>query len=307
MMDVTRKATVGTEPTSGMYYEILGAGDRYPHPVVMIHGGGATGMTWRSTQDGSAGWADLLADRGYEAWVTDWAGSGRSRHRDIESLDYADVVEGYVGLLRDVIERPVVLLPHSMGGGIAWALVERLPDLVVGVVGVAAAYPANIQRAGEVVSDDGVHVQAVFADTGLTFHVDRSKPYVYSRDYIEKQAGMDGPLVVEGSLEQALRFPGAMAPMMLLQRIGVLPGMPVVEDPAGFRGRKIRLVAGDHDMAHTREIDGRTVELLRSWGADADLVWLADEGLPGHSHYLMAERGNAEVLAIVEQQLARMR
>lgn len=306
-MDVTKRATVGFEPTSGMYYEILGAADHFPHPILMIHGGGATGATWRLTQGGTAGWGDLLADRGYEAWVTDWAGSGRSRHRDVESLDYADVVDGYVRVLQDVIGRPVVILPHSMGGGIAWQLVERLPDLVAGVVGVAAAYPANIQRPGEVVSDDGVHVQAVFADTGLTFHVDRSKAYVYSREYIEKQAGMDGPLILEGSLEQALRFPGAMAPKMLLQRIGVLEGMPVVVDPSRFQGKKIRLVSGDHDLAHTREIDGRTGELLRSWGADADLVWLADEGLPGHSHYLMAERNNAEVLAIVEKQFALMR
>lgn len=306
-MSITKKATVGTEPTSGMYYEVLGSSSDYPHPILFIHGGGGTGAYWRATQDGSAGWADQLADRGYESWVSDWAGSGRSSHRNVELLDYPDVVEGYIHLLRDVIKRPVVVVPHSMGGGITWQLVERVPELVVGVVGIAAAYPANIQRAGTVVSDDGVNVKAVFADTGLTFRVDRTKAYVYSRDYIEKQAGMDGPLVVEGSLERMMRFPDAMAPRLLLQRIGVLEGMPVVRDSAGFAGKRVRLIAGDHDMAHTREIEDRTVELLLAWGADAELVWLADEGLGGHSHFLMVERKADEVLAVVEKQFALMR
>jgi len=306
-LSTIKKATTGTEPTSGMYYEVLGSPTDYPHPILFIHGGGGTGAYWRVTQEGTAGWADQLADRGYEAWVTDWAGSGRSSHRDVELLDYSDVVEGYIHLLRDVIRRPVVIVPHSMGGGIAWRLVERVPELVAGVVGIAAAYPANIQRSGTIVSDDGVNVEAVFADTGLTFHVDRTKAYVYSRDYIEKQAGMDGPLIVEGSLERMLRFPDAMAPRLLLQRIGVLEGMPIVQNPAGFAGKKVRLIAGDHDMAHTREIEDRTVELLRSWGADAELVWLADEGLDGHSHFLMVERKAAEALAVVERQITLMR
>src|SRR5690606_28506772 len=132
--------------------------------------------------------------------------------------------------------------------------------------------------------------------------VDRLKSYVYSRDYIEKQAGMTGPLIVEGSLEENLRFPGAMSPSLLLQRIGVLPGMPVVEDPSGFQGKKVRLVAGDYDMAHTQEIEGRTIDLLREWGAEAELVWLPDEGLPGHSHYLMAENGFTDVLEVLIKQ-----
>lgn len=303
----TSSASVGYEPESGMYYEVLGKATAYPHPILFIHGGGGTGVYWRSTLEGTTGWADLLAEHGYEAWVTDWAGGGRSRHRDIETFEYQDALEGYIHLLRDIIGRPVIVIPHSMGGGITWQLVEQCPELVAGVVGIASAYPANIQRAGTVVSDDGTLVKAVFADTGLSFEVDRSKAYVYSRDYIEKQAGMNGPLVPEGALESALRFPDAMAPRLLLQRIGVLAGMPVVEDPAGFQGKKVRLIAGDFDMAHTREIELRTVDLLRSWGADADLVWLPDEGLPGHSHYVMVEKGAAEVLDVVTAQLELMR
>ncbi|MGY1812302.1 alpha/beta hydrolase family protein [Blastococcus sp. SYSU D00820] len=308
MTDISdMRASVGHEPSSGLYYEILGDGTSYPHPILFIHGGGGNGAGWRRSLDGRAGWADLLAADGYECWVTDWPGSGRSAYRDYETLEYADAVDGYIRLLRDVIGRPVVIVPHSMGGAITWRLVEEVPELVAGVVGIAAAYPANIQRRSEVTSDDGTHVELTFADTGVVFRVDRTRPYVYSREYMEKQAGGDGPLIDPEWREGMLRHPGAMAPRLLLQRVGVLDGMPVIEDTTGFQGKTVRLVAGDHDLAHTREIENRTVELLRSWGADARLVWLADEGLPGHSHWLTRERNYQDVLAVVRRQFEEMR
>ena len=301
------RADVGLEPTSGMYYEILGSPSSYPHPILFIHGGGATGRSARVSQTGQPGWADLLAGAGYESWVTDWAGAGRSAYRDFETFEYRDAVDGYRHLVSDIIKRPVVIVPHSMGGAIAWKLIEQVPELVAGVVGVASAYPANIQRKAEVISDDGRRIAAIFPDTGVTFEVDRERPYAYGADYMEKQAGIDGPLIVPGSAEAMRRFPGAMPPRLVLQRIGAIDGMPIVEDTSGFRGKIIRLVAGDHDRAHTKEIELRTVGLLREWGADADLVWLADEGLPGHSHYLMIERGHREVLDRVRAQFDLMR
>ena len=300
-------ATVGTEPSSGLYYEILGNASQYPHPILFIHGGGGNGRGWRRSLEGKAGWADLLAADGYECWVSDWPGSGRSAYRDFETFEYKDAVDGYVRLLKDIIKRPVIIVPHSMGGAITWRLIEEAPELVAGVVGIATAYPANIQAKAEVLADDGTNVAAKFADTGITFYVDRTKPYVYSRDYMEKQASADGPLVPPGAAEDMLRYPGAMAPRLLLQRIGAIDGMPVINETAGFAGKKIRLLAGDHDMAHTKALELRTVELLRKWGADADLIWLADEGLVGHSHWLTGERNYQDVLAVVEKQFALMR
>lgn len=300
-------AAVGNEPTTGIYYEVLGTGDAYPHPILFIHGGGGSGVGWRCTMENTPGWADQLASRGYECWVADWPSMGRSAYRDFETFEYEDAVEGFVRLLKDIIGRPVVIVPHSMGGAITWRLVEKVPELVAGVVPIAAAYPANIQEKGTVVSDDGRTIEAVFADTGVHFVVDRMKPYVYSKEYMQRQAGGDGPHIVPEAAEAALRFPSALAPRLLLQRIGVIDGMPVIADTAGFSNKTIRLIAGDHDLAHTREIETRTVELLRSWGADAELVWLADEGLTGHSHWLMRERNNEEVLAVVERQFQLMR
>jgi hypothetical protein len=90
---------------------------------------------------------------------------------------------------------------------------------------------------------------------------------------------------------------------MLLQRIGVLPGFPAVQDTSGFRGLPVRLVAGSEDPAHTLEVERSTVELLRGWGAEVDLIWLPDRGIVGNGHFLFFEDNAAELLGIVAEQV----
>ena len=77
----------------------------------------------------------------------------------------------------------------------------------------------------------------------------------------------------------------------------------MVDRPAGFEGKRIRLVAGGEDPAHTRAIEDRTVDLLRGWGADAELIWLPDLGFEGNGHFLMFEDNSEEVLEVVAEQI----
>jgi pimeloyl-ACP methyl ester carboxylesterase len=49
-----------------------------PYPVVMIHGGGQTGINFLSTPDGRRGWADDFVAHGYTVYVVDQSGRGRS-------------------------------------------------------------------------------------------------------------------------------------------------------------------------------------------------------------------------------------
>ncbi len=292
-------ASVGHEPVSGLYFEVLGRAGRDEPPVLLIHGGGATGACWRATPDGRAGWADLLAGRGWECWVTDWPGGGRSGNRNPLEIAYADVADGYRRLLREVIGRPAIVVCHSMGGAVAWELVAREPELVAGVVSVAGAAPANTPPHSEVVADDGEVAVVRFGDTGVRFEVDRRRPYLYEDAYIHDQA-------IAGSTRFPMEHVGAMRaglvglpPTMLLQRLGVVPGLPVVQDPSGFAGKPIRLLAGAEDPAHTHTIESRTAEVLRGWGADAELVWLPDRGIHGNGHFLMFETNSDEVLEVL--------
>jgi pimeloyl-ACP methyl ester carboxylesterase len=50
----------------------------HPYPVVMIHGGGQTGVNFLGTPDGRRGWADYFVSNGYATYVVDQPGRGRS-------------------------------------------------------------------------------------------------------------------------------------------------------------------------------------------------------------------------------------
>lgn len=296
-------AQIGHEPHSGLYYEVLGERRAGPQPLLFIHGGGATGACWRATPDGRAGWADLLAERGYECWVTDWPGGGRSGNRNPLDIEYGDVVDGYRRLLREVIAAPAVVIPHSMGGAVTWALIEHEAPLVAGVVAIAAAYPGNLGAQSTVVNDDGNVVAVRFGDTGVPLVVDRRAMYLYEDAYIYQQGIHTSTRFPMEAVDRMRAGLVGIPPRMLLQRLGVLEGMPRVENPAGFQGKRIRYVTGGEDPAHTREIEERTLALLRSWGADAELVWLPDRGIVGNGHFLMFETNSAEILDIVAEQI----
>jgi pimeloyl-ACP methyl ester carboxylesterase len=206
--------------------------------------------------------------------------------------------------VREQIARPVVVVCHSMGGAVAWQLVQHESDLVAGVVAVAAAYPANVVARSEVVSDDGSVAVIDFADTGVRMTVDRRVMNLYGDGYIYQQAIATStrfPLEHVAQLRAGLV---GLPPRMLLQRLGVLEGMPGVDDPAGFVGKPIRLLTGGEDPAHTREIEDRTIELLRGWGADAQLIWLPERGIEGNGHFLMFERNSDQLLGVLAELIA---
>jgi pimeloyl-ACP methyl ester carboxylesterase len=296
-------ARVGWEKESGLYYEIFGGRANDAPPLLLIHGGGATGASWRTTADGRAGWADLLVERGYECWLTDWPGTGRSGNRNGLEIEYGDVVDGYRRLLRDVIAEPAVVVCHSMGGAVTWQIVQHESDLVAGVVSVAGAYPANVVARSEVVSDDGHVAEIVFADTGVQMSVDRRVMNLYGDNYIYQQGIATSTRFPRDLVDDVRAGLVGLPPKMLLQRLGVLDGMPVVDQPGGFRNKPIRLIAGGEDPAHTREIEERTVGLLSDWGADVELVWLPDRGIEGNGHFMFLEENSDELLDVLVEQL----
>jgi pimeloyl-ACP methyl ester carboxylesterase len=288
-------ASCGHEPASGLYWERLG-GEGGGTARLLIHGGGASGSCWRATPDGRAGWADLLAAAGERCWVTDWPGCGRSGGCDPATLTYDDLWRGYVALLEDVIAEPVVVVCHSMGGAIAWKLAERVPELVAGVVAVAASYPGNIAPSSEVVGEDDEAFTVRFGASGLDFRVPRDRHYFYDDTYVLGQGISTSsrfPLdCLDGFRASLLGIP----PRVIQQRLGLGDGLPRVEDTAAFRGLPVRLLAGTEDPAHSAEIERATGELLASWGADVEVVMLGEQGIEGNGHFLMAESNSDQIL-----------
>jgi len=58
---------------------MLPARKRHAYPIVMIHGGGGQGTDWLETPDGRDGWADFFVADGWDVYVVDRPGHGRSQ------------------------------------------------------------------------------------------------------------------------------------------------------------------------------------------------------------------------------------
>jgi pimeloyl-ACP methyl ester carboxylesterase len=62
-----------------MYVEYqIPVDQRYRYPVILVHGGGHSGMIWQTTPDGREGWYTSLARRGFSSFVVDAPNRGRS-------------------------------------------------------------------------------------------------------------------------------------------------------------------------------------------------------------------------------------
>src|SRR5262245_40816102 len=62
----------------GLYVERWEGEVTQPLPVVMVHGGGQTGICYTSKPDGGEGWAQAFARSGYSVYVIDEIARGRS-------------------------------------------------------------------------------------------------------------------------------------------------------------------------------------------------------------------------------------
>ena len=56
----------------------LSASNKHKVPIIMVHGGGLTGMSWETTPDGREGWGTYFTRQGFDTYVVDFPGRGRA-------------------------------------------------------------------------------------------------------------------------------------------------------------------------------------------------------------------------------------
>lgn len=71
---------------------------------------------------------------------------GRGVPDDLRSLTIANCAEDLIAQMRDARLRRVTLVGHSLAGSVAWTAAAMAPDLVVGLVGIAAVFPPPGKR-----------------------------------------------------------------------------------------------------------------------------------------------------------------
>jgi pimeloyl-ACP methyl ester carboxylesterase len=252
-------------------------------PIVLVHGGGLTGMSYETTPDGREGWATYLARKGRAVYVVDTPGRGRAGFNST-SISQAKA------------ESSVASLPSSVlmvTAELAWPLFRLGP--AYGTAFPDTQFPTEAFSAfalqgvpfGEATLEGGAMGTAPRALAALLDKIGPAVVVVHS---------------LAGPFADALV---AMRPGLVKGVVNVEGAQSIVPTDAQIRAyRQIPVLElfGDHLDAPVftgrarYEARKAVVERINQQeGGKATLVRLPDVGMKGNSHMMMQDRNNLEV------------
>ena len=266
-------------------------------PLVLVHGAGHAGSCYLQTPDGRDGWAQYFARRGYDVYVIDWPGTGRSGRMDPAALTGDVVADGIGGFLQS-LDGPAVLLTHSMSGAYGWKTLEQYPDRVSAVIGVAASGPGNIEPVPPVLERGDGYV--VVRRGQFDRRVDLTVARRFDDVIVEKKLiGEDSTRFPREALEAYRASLTETPPRLACERSNIEGSQLRVEHFGAMAGTPILLVTAEADPDHTRETDGAIVEWMNAQGLDAELCYLPDRDISGNGHMMMLERNSDDIAALL--------
>jgi pimeloyl-ACP methyl ester carboxylesterase len=108
--------------------------------VLLLHGFPARWATWREPMR-------LLANAGFLAVAPDLRGYGESdKPSGVESYSVSRIVADVEAIVRAFGREKVFVAGHDVGGGVAWALATRRPELVSRLAILNSVHPVGFQR-----------------------------------------------------------------------------------------------------------------------------------------------------------------
>lgn len=303
---------------------------RFPYPIVMIHGGGQTGVNFLGTPDGRRGWADYFVSQGYAVYVIDQPGRGRSGYNRPRYGKATLRGTGSVELR--------FTAPENAGQWPQAKLHTQWPG-----TGTASDAAFDQFYASQVESmDDIASLEAMMREAGSAL-LDRIGPAVL---LTHSQGGPMGwtiadarPKLVRGILAVEpngapvweVRFKGApdwfeddkvtrpwgitRGPMTFRPAVASPDALKFVRqdrpdgpdlvrcwlqaEPAkqltNLQGIAILIVTAE--ASYHAPYDHCTSLFLKQAGVEHDFVRLADEGIRGNGHMMMLEKNNLEIAA----------
>jgi pimeloyl-ACP methyl ester carboxylesterase len=298
----------------------------------MIEGCCTSGAGFNGTPDGRDGWAQYFLSKGYAIYIMDQVGRGRSPYvdavygeknpkaptlieRDFVGSEHYNLFPqahlhtqwpgaGTVGdpifdqfqaaMLPDFKDRklrepynrdagvalldkigPALILPHSQASSYAWLMADARPNLVKGLLMVESASSPfyEIQFVGP---------PDYFKDQGF------EKPYGLTRTPMDYAPAV-GP---EGHLD-VVRQEKADGPDLARCWMQKEPARKLVN----FKSIPVLVMNAEASYqapaAHCTDI------LLNQAGVDHDFILLAKIGIHGNGHFLMHEKNNLEIAAVI--------
>ena len=265
-----QKKEYGTVVFGQMYVQYLIPEQiRHPLPVVLVHGGGGQ-MTHYMGLDGNASWAHYYVQAGYQVYLVDRPGHGRSPV-SLEALGTLGALPMHAGIAADTV-RAATGTPKRWPGTTG-AIGDPLLDQFV--AGQNAA-PVNAEL-----------MQMLWRTRGAAL-LDRIGPAIVQT---HSAGGPFGFIVTDErpALVKALvTFEGGAGPVL---------GADNIPNPMpNYKGVPM--------MYLTAENSGRAngpaiVAALRQSGALADHINLKDRGITGNGHFAMVETNRREVFEVI--------
>jgi pimeloyl-ACP methyl ester carboxylesterase len=291
-----------------VYTDILSPddGDGARPQMVAVHGGGHSGACYLLTADNRPGWAYRFAGAGYDVWLPDWPGCGRSGDVPFENLTGERVAQALAAVIDEAAaaspDGKVILMGHSMGGALSWRLIELRRDKIEKVVAVAPGPPGNIQPEADVVeeTDDEIVVRSF----GMIRHLSRDRAYAGGMEFVTHKLIGKSQRWPEGTLDMYAGHVAGVPPRLLIERQNVNGSQMKISDLSAFDGLPIMLFTGSHDTDHPKDVDAAVVDWLRAAGAEVDFWWLPDRGVDGNGHMLMMEDNSDDLADMIVDWIA---
>jgi pimeloyl-ACP methyl ester carboxylesterase len=272
---------------------MLPANRRHAYPLVMVHGGGGQGTDWLETPDGRDGWADYFVADGWDVYVVDRPGHGRSQSNP-------SCRDGKVGVANSaIISRLSTSDPAVWPGG------EPTPtnDAVVGWTATSATAPycgdaVAAKTIAALLDEIGPAVLlAHSAGGGSTFRV----PDINAKNVVGIVA-----FEAAGGNPVAPGFGGGPPPIASWNTEPALSQGFAAVDKNGcamqggspsklpsFANVPIILVGSEKGLSGLDALKCQAA-VWQQAGVDASYVYLPERGLQGGGHFAMAQLDTAK-------------
>jgi pimeloyl-ACP methyl ester carboxylesterase len=266
-----KKMPYGTIHVGQMFVQYFEpAEQRYPLPVILVHGGGGQ-MVHYMGLGGMSGWAHHFIQSGYKVYIVDRPGHGRSPYHP-DALGEMGPLVTYDLLTRDTVTS--ARTPNKQWPGTSGDIGDPLVDQLIAAANSA---PRDAQLA-----------QSLWKMSGGEL-VERVGPCILMT---HSAGGPFGWLVANEKpnlVKAVVSFEGATAPLV---------------GPGGAAGTPLPNLKGMPIMYLLSERGGRPgkpiLDALVQSGARAELIDLKDRGILGNSHFAMFENNRRQVFDVIK-------
>lgn len=312
------------------------AKQQFPYPIVMIHGGGQTGVNFLGTPDGRRGWADYFLAQGYAVYVVDQPGRGRSGYFP---RSYGPSMHRGTAITEKRFSAPenAGLWPQAKlhtqwpGSGVAGdpAFDQFYASQVEGMEDISTIESLLREAGSELLDRIGPAVLLTHSQGGpLGWTIADARPKLVRGilavepngapvwemkfkgppDYFEEDKITRPWGITRGPLTFSPAVASADALKFVRQEVADGPGLvqcwlqaePVRQLP-NLQNIPILIVTAE--ASYHAPYDHCTSLFLKQAGVRHDFVRLADVGIRGNGHMMMLEKNNLEIAAYFRQWL----